>query len=139
VNQFGVVVSAAAIGGTALVLSQIVKLGYSAQRADARRELADQAAHVVVSKLRRRMAYDEARNIVAEGGWTPAHFPWQTAELRCVSRSDVCSLYPEAVSCSDNGILNCRFIFKNGADKKLVVVTIIGRDRELEIDNWWLE
>ena len=102
-------------------------------------EVVQESSATALSQLRRQMAYVQARNILLAGGWRPARFPRQTAEIRCPARQDVCSTYAETDSCSDSGMLYCKFAFKDPRGKKLFVVTIREQVDRLEVDDWWVE
>jgi hypothetical protein len=99
---------------------------------------AQEKSVAAVAQLQRRMAYAQARDILLAGGWRPARFPRQTAEIRCPAERDVCLIYPETSSCSDSGMLHCRFAFRDSRDKELVVVTIHEQADRLAVDSWWL-
>ena len=83
------------------------------------------AAAQSVPKLKPFTPYSDARVSLLALGWKPAPVP--TAEQFCTGgREDVCSRYPETLSCSGTGRAFCSFAWRQG--QRLIEVTTQGEE-----------
>ena len=93
-----------------------------------------------VPKLKQKMSYDKARNILLNSGWQAnlrsQNRDWQQMGTGMIRFRDLG--YDEVVSCSGTGLGFCRFEFVTSDNRKLVVVTSGGTQRPL-LYRWSIE
>ena len=93
-----------------------------------------------VPKLKQKMSYDNARNILLNSGWQAnlrsQNRDWQQMGTGMIRFRDLG--YDEVVSCSGTGLGFCRFEFVTSDNRKLVVVTSGGTQHPL-LYRWSLE
>src|SRR5690606_5777892 len=86
--------------------------------------------------LRQGMVYQDAREIILNGGWQGARL---YAEMGCQTHDDTCARFPEVDSCTGIGDPLCRFVFTDGRSNRLVVVTFGEDPRSFLVDHWFIE
>lgn len=93
-----------------------------------------------VPKLKQKMSYDDARNILIESGWQAIllspNRDWRQVGTGTTRFRDLG--YDEVVSCSGTGLGFCRFEFASADNRKLVVVTAGGAQHPL-LYRWSIE
>ena len=93
-----------------------------------------------VPKLKQKMSYDDARNILIESGWQAIllspNRDWRQVGTGTTRFRDLGS--DEVVSCSGTGLGFCRFEFASADNRKLVVVTAGGAQHPL-LYRWSIE